>query len=185
MSKKNKEKCICVYSSSSDLIEDVYYKGAKELGRCIAGYNYKLVYGGGNIGLMAALARAVHENGGEVTGVIPEALKEKELAYENADKLIVTETMRERKEIMETSSDAFIALPGGFGTLEEIFEVLTLKQLHYHNKPIVFININNFFGKLFDLFEHIYSEGFADVKCKKLYYISSDAEEAVSYIDSY
>jgi uncharacterized protein (TIGR00730 family) len=178
-------KRICVYSSSSNLIPEIYINEARELGRCIVEYDYDLIYGGGNVGLMAALAGAVHENAGRVIGVIPESLKEKELAYEEADELIVTKTMRERKEIMEASADAFIALPGGFGTLEEILEIITLKQLKYHNKPVVFINTNDFYWKLFELFNIFYAENFVQGECEQLYYIALDAEEALSYIDLY
>lgn len=102
----NITKNICVYSSSSNSIDDIFYREAEDLGRCIAENNYRLVYGGGNIGSMSILAQSVHKNGGYITGVIPETLKDKELAYNNADKLIITKTMRERKEIMEMSSDA-------------------------------------------------------------------------------
>lgn len=181
----NITKNICVYSSSSNSIEDIFYREAEDLGRCIAENNYRLVYGGGNIGLMSILAQSVHKNGGYITGVIPEALKDKELAYNKADKLITTKTMRERKEIMEISSDAFITLPGGLGTLEEVLEILTLKQLNYHSKPVVFINTADFFRKLFDLFEFLYLKGFAKNDYKELYYIASDTQEAISYIRSY
>ncbi|MFH1414525.1 MAG: TIGR00730 family Rossman fold protein [Elusimicrobiota bacterium] len=181
----NITKNICVYSSSSNSIDDIYYRAAEDLGRCIVENNYRLVYGGGNIGLMSILAQSVHKNGGYVTGVIPEALKAKELAYNNADKLITTKTMGERKETMEMSSAAFIALPGGLGTLEEVLEILTLKQLNYHSKPVVFINTADFFRRLFDLFEFLYLKGFTKTEYKELYYIASDAQGAISYINSH
>ena len=128
------EKSICVYCSSSDHISETYVPVAQTTGRLITERGYTLIYGGGNVGLMGVLARSVHECGGRVFGVIPEALKAIEgVAYDLADELVVTRTMQERKAIMFTKANAFLVLPGGFGTLEEFMEVLTLKQLRYHN----------------------------------------------------
>ena len=131
---------ICVFCASSSAVAEVYVDVARRLGRRLAERGDRLVYGGGNIGLMGTLATACHERGGYIVGVIPESLKDKELAYEAADELIVTQDMRGRKTIMEKNADAFIALPGGFGTLEELLEIITLRQLHYHDKPVVILN---------------------------------------------
>ena len=129
-------KNICVYCSSSNLLDDVYYEEARTLGRLMATNGFGLVYGGGNVGLMGVLAKAVHQYNGHVFGVIPHALKNKEgVAYEIADELVITDSMRERKALMYENAHAFIALPGGIGTLEELTETLTLKQLGYHNQP--------------------------------------------------
>lgn len=180
------DKKICVYSSSSNHVAPVYFAAAKELGRVIAQRGDTLVYGAGLVGLMGEIAKSVHSHGGHVIGVIPEALKDIEgVAYEAADELIITKSMRERKAIMEERADAFIALPGGFGTLEELMEIITLKQLKYHTKPILILNINDFYTPLLTLFEHVYQARFALEDCKALYYVTSDIEEAVRYIDSY
>src|ERR1041385_8319731 len=122
-------KLLCVYCSSSDRLESKYYDAAAELGREMVARGWGLVYGGGKTGLMGAVARAVKGEGGRVVGVIPEFMKVRELAFDKADELLTVVTMRERKLLMETRADAFLALPGGFGTLEEIMEILTLRQL--------------------------------------------------------
>jgi uncharacterized protein (TIGR00730 family) len=179
------KKTICVYSSSSDAVSEHYFEAAEELGSLIGERRYTMIYGAGNIGLMGRLALAVHQHGGNVIGVIPEYLNNFGLAYEAADEIIVTTGMRERKAVMEQRADAFIALPGGFGTLEEMLEVLTLKQLQLHRKPIVFINTLNFYEKLFQQFEHLFRESFAKEDQRKLYAIAANAHEALTYIDTY
>ncbi len=178
-------KTICVYCSSSEALEPSYYQAAQELGILMARQNCTLVYGGGKIGLMGALARAIHEHGGKIIGVIPQALKEKELAYEACDELIVTKDLRDRKAIMETRADAFVALPGGFGTLEEVFEILTLKQLQFHLKPIVLMNTNGFFDHFVRLCEHIYQERFAKPDSRQLYHITPNTAGIFSYLNTY
>jgi len=115
-------KNICVYAASSDELDPAFYAAAEELGRLLAQRGNTLIYGGGAIGLMGALAKGVHAGGGHVVGVIPRGLRAREIAYEAADELVLTDTMRERKAIMENRGDAFVVLPGGFGTLEEAFE---------------------------------------------------------------
>ncbi|MCL4504673.1 MAG: TIGR00730 family Rossman fold protein [Chloroflexi bacterium] len=178
-------KSICVYSSSSNAIPQAYYQTAAELGALIAQHNHILVYGGSNVGLMGELARAVHQQRGKVVGVIPESIRARGVAYEQADELIVTRDLRSRKAVMETRSDAFIALPGGFGTLEEVIEVLTLKQLQAHDKPIVFLNQLGFYVRLFDLFEQFYAQQFTKSQYRQLYYDAPDAASALAYIESY
>jgi uncharacterized protein (TIGR00730 family) len=178
-------KTICVYSSSSDAVSEHYFEAARELGSLIGEHQYTMIYGAGNIGLMGRLAQSVHQHGGKVIGVIPEFLNDFGLAYEAADEIIVTTGMRERKAVMEQRADAFIALPGGFGTLEEMLEVITLKQLQLHRKPIVFINILNFYEKLFQQFEHLFQESFAKEDQRKLYAIVPNAKEALAYIETY
>src|SRR5688572_10363682 len=122
-------KLLCVYCASSDRLDPKYYAAAAELGREMVLRGWGLVYGGGWTGMMGAVARAVKQNKGHVVGVIPEFMKVRELAYDEADELVTVITMRERKLLMETRADAFVALPGGWGTLEEILEILTLRQL--------------------------------------------------------
>jgi cytokinin riboside 5'-monophosphate phosphoribohydrolase len=178
-------KTICVYCASSDAIAKQYFDAARELGKYIGENGYTLIFGGGKIGLMGELARSVHHFGGKVVGVIPGHLNEYGITYEESDELIVTSTMRERKAIMEEKSDVFIGLPGGFGTLEEILEIITLKQIQLHRKPVILLNTENFYRRLIDLFEHIYEEQFAKSMHRQLYFVAGDVPSAVSYIHSY
>ncbi len=178
-------KVICVYSSSSCTVDERYFRVANKLGSEIAKRGHIFLYGGGVVGLMGETAKAVHNCGGRVVGVIPRALNIKGVVYEYCDELIVTEGLRERKAIMDERSDAFIALPGGYGTLEEILEMITLKQLRYHNKAIVLLNAYGFYDSLLAQFEHIINNRFAKEECRKLYYITDDVNDALDYIESY
>lgn len=153
-------KRLCVYCASSDRIDPKYHAAAAELGREMVARGWDLVYGGGRTGTMGAVARAVKQNGGRVLGVIPEFMKARELAYDEADELVTVITMRERKLLMETRADAFVALPGGWGTLEEIIEILTLRQLEVVNKPCVILNQDGFYDPLLRLFERMLEEKF-------------------------
>jgi uncharacterized protein (TIGR00730 family) len=179
------QKGICVFCASSDAVEACYFDAAAQLGAEIARRNYSLVYGGTSVGLMRATAHAVHAEGGHVIGIIPEAIRDMGIAYETADELVVTRTMGERKAMMHERSEAFIVLPGGFGTLEEFFEALTLRQLNYHNKPIVLLNVNGFFDPLLELFDHLYTARFARSEHRSLYHVSLTPAEAVEYIGNY
>jgi uncharacterized protein (TIGR00730 family) len=179
------EKFICVYSSSSSAVDCQYFAAARELGTKMAQRNMGLIFGGGVVGLMGETARALHAANGMVVGVIPEALNEKGIVYENCDELIVTKGLRERKAIMDERADAFIALPGGFGTLEELLEIITLKQLRYHNKPVVVLNINGFYDGLIQVFENIIELKFAKVTSRDLYHVSPTVDDALSYIENY
>ncbi len=176
---------ICVFSASSDELEPAYYEVAAELGRAIGKREWALVFGGGTRGLMGECARGVHEHGGWVVGVIPMQIDGPGVTYEAADELIVTETLRQRKAEMDEYADAFVALPGGFGTLEEIIEALTLKQLQFHKRPVVFINTNGFYDHLLAFFEHIVGQKFAKEEHRDLYFVANTAEEAMTYIESY
>ncbi len=147
--------------------------------------SFDLVFGGADVGLMGITARAAKNSGTRVVGVIPRSFLEKGIAYKDADELILSNNLRDRKEIIESKSDAFIALPGGFGTLEEIIEILTLKQLMFHNKPVVFINTNSFYDNLIAQFETGYQENFAKKEYKELYYVSKSVENAINYIKHY
>ena len=151
-------KLLCVYCSSSDRLDPKYGVAAAELGRELVARGWGLVYGGGKTGLMGAVARAVKESGGHVVGVIPEFMKARELAYDEADELVTVVTMRERKLLMETRADAFVTLPGGFGTLEEIMEILTLRQLDVVNKPVVILNQDGYYDDLLRLFDRMLRE---------------------------
>ena len=178
-------KNICVYAASSDAVAPVYTEAAQTLGTALARHGHTLIYGAGNIGLMGVIARAVHAHGGRVVGVIPEKLRDLELAYREADELIVTTDMRERKALMERRADAFITLPGGFGTLEEILEVIVLKQLWYHDKPLVFLNINGIYDGLLRFFDRLIEEHFIKDTHRDLYYLADDPEGALDYIEHF
>ncbi len=178
-------KVICVYASSSNLIDRKYFDIASRLGEAIARNGDTLLFGGGVRGLMGAAATAVHRHNGRVVGIIPEALNQKGVVYETCDELIVTKSLRERKAIMDERSDAFIALPGGFGTLEELLEIITLKQLKYHNKPIVILNFDGFFDALLEQFGHIMDQHFAKPESSLLYHVTTDTEDALEYIETY
>ena len=176
---------LCVYCSSSDAVAPIYFETAEEVGSRLARQGYTLIYGGGRIGLMGALARAVHQNGGRVIGIIPEFLRSKGLAYEAADELVITRDLRERKAVMEARADGFVTLPGGFGTLEEALEIITLKQLGLHTKPVVMVNTQGFYTPLLQLLERIYQERFAKPEYRQLYHFAPDIGEAFSYLANY
>ena len=178
-------KTICVFSSSSSAVNSIYRDTTIKLGEKLGQYGFDLVFGGADVGLMGLIAKTAQKNGSKVIGVIPMPLVEKGIAYQEADELIVSNNLRDRKEIIELKSDAFIALPGGFGTMEEIMEILTLKQLMFHNKPIVFINTDGYYDNLIAQFEIGYQENFAKKEYKELYYISKSVENAIDYIKHY
>ncbi|MBT3517785.1 MAG: TIGR00730 family Rossman fold protein [Nitrospina sp.] len=180
-------KSICVFCSSSDLIDEVYFKTAIDLGCQIGGLNLDLVYGGGGIGLMGAVARSVHKNGGKVVGVFPEFLREKDKGFEytEADELIIAETMRIRKAIMDERADAFIVLPGGIGTLEEAIEIMSMKQLGLTEKPLAFVNTNNFYDGLVSNFQMMVGLKFAKSSILDLFAVCPNPSSALEFILSY
>jgi len=176
---------ICVFSSSSNAINNIYFQEAENLGKLIAKGNHTLINGGANVGLMEAVTIAASQAGAKTIGIIPEKLIGRSLVSENSHEVVITSDMQDRKSRMRDISDAFIALPGGFGTLEEILEVITLRQLSYHTKPIVFINTNQFFDYLFKQFEVSYHEMFAKEIYRELYFIAKTADEAMEFIVNY
>ncbi len=178
-------KTICVYCSSSNHVDQLYFETARELGAAIANFEYNLIYGGAHVGLMGAVAESAHKGKSKIIGVLPRIFKERNLDFKNADEFIVTHDLRERKAIMEKRADAFIALPGGFGTLEEVFEVITLKQIGFHNKPIVLINSNNFYQPLKQQIQQIINGHFANEHHKKVYFFADNVDEAMKYIHLY
>ncbi len=179
------KKAICVFCSSSESLDKKHYEIAKELGKLIAKSGYNLVHGGGKIGLMGVISEAVQSNGGKVIGVLPERLNIEGIASETDDEIIITKDMADRKTEMRKRSEAFIALPGGFGTIEEILEVITLKQLKYHTKPIVIINSDDFYEPLLQMFEQFYKQSFAKEDFKKYYFVAKEPSEAITYINNY
>lgn len=176
---------ICVFSSSSNAIADVYVQEAVDLARLIGKSKFCLINGGSNVGTMDIVTREASNHGAKTIGIIPEKLRDFNLASVHAHEIIVSGDMMERKFKMREMSDAFIALAGGFGTLEEILEVITLKQLGYHHKAIVFINTNGFYDDLFRQFEKSFGEKFAKESYRKLYFIAENAAEAMKYIQEY
>ncbi len=151
---------LCVYCGSSPGEKPEYAKTAHSLGKFLGEHGIRLVYGGGNVGLMGAVADGALEAGGEVVGVIPHALREKELAHSGLTELHSVSSMHERKTMMAELSDAFVALPGGIGTLEEIFEVYTWTQLGFHAKPCAFLNVSGYFDPLFEFLNRMVEQRF-------------------------
>ena len=161
-------KHVCVFCGSQTGSNPVHIETARELGRELAGRGLALVYGGGRVGLMGELATAVVQTGGTVIGVIPHSLSAKEIAYAEATELVVVGTMHERKALMADRSDAFVALPGGFGTCDELFEILTWGQLGIHKKPVAVLNVGGFFDPLLAWADHLTAEGFLKPKHREL-----------------
>ncbi len=176
-------KLLCVYCSSSDRLDPKYVTAAEELGHELVARGWGLVYGGGKTGLMGAVARAAKEKGGHVVGVIPEFMKARELAFDAADELVTVVTMRERKLLMETRADAFVTLPGGFGTLEEIMEILTLRQLDVVKKPCVFFNQDGFYDDLIRLFERMLAEKFFKPSNMDLFRVANSVPDIFTQIE--
>jgi uncharacterized protein (TIGR00730 family) len=176
-------KLLCVYCASSDRLDPKYYKAATELGERLVAEGWGLVYGGGKTGLMGAVARGTKSAGGRVVGVIPEFMKARELAFDEADELVTVITMRERKLLMETRADAFVTLPGGFGTLEEIMEILTLRQLDVVKKPCVFLNQDGFYDDLLRLFDRMLQDKFFKPSNLELFRVASTVPEIFSQIE--
>ncbi len=177
-------KLLCVYCASSDRLDPKYYAMAAELGRAMVLRGWGLVYGGGKTGMMGALARAVTQSGGHVVGVIPEFMKVRELAYIEANELHTVITMRDRKLMMETRADAFVALPGGWGTLEEIMEILTLRQLEVVKKPCVFLNQDGFYDPLLQLFNRMLDDKFFKPANLDLFRTANTIEELFTQIEA-
>lgn len=163
---------VCVYCGSSPGADPRYLEAAVEFGRCLAAEGVGLVYGGGQMGLMGAVARSVIEAGGHVTGIIPEFLHSRERMFEDATELLVVPDMHTRKRLMFERADAFLALPGGIGTLEELVEQLTWVQLDRHDKPVVLADIGGFWSPLLDLLAHMRQNGFIRVDLEVRYLVA-------------
>lgn len=182
----NNIKNICVFASSSNHLEELFYKDARELGMLIGKHNYNIVYGGSKLGMMYACAKAVKDFGGKIIGIMPERLANMGCANpEDCDEFILTAGMRERKAKLDELSDAVIAIAGGYGTLEELSELIVQKQLGYNNKPIVILNTDGFYDKLIEFFETIIAREFANTESRKLYFVARTPAEAIEYIKNY
>jgi len=178
-------KRIAVYCGSSSGVNGVYREEAANLGRVLAQQNTEVVFGGGKVGLMGHLADAVMEAGGRVTGIIPGFLHVKEVAHEGLTEMITVETMHERKALIYKISDAFIALPGGFGTLDELFEMLTWAQLGLHQKPVGILNVNGYFNAILDGVDNMLNEGFLKLENRNMIQVSGQAEELLQKMKQY
>lgn len=176
---------ICVFGAASNLIDEKYIKRTEELCYKLAQNGHELVFGAGANGLMGAAARGFKRAGARITGVIPNFFKTDtvEPIYDECDEIIFTDTMRERKKIMEDTADAFVVVPGGIGTLEELFEIITLKQLAQHKKPIAFYNIYDYYDKLMGFMDHCESERFIREGCHNLYLATDDDAKLIEYIE--
>ena len=172
-------KSICVYCGSKAGLGQTYLREAEALGGAIARHRMGLVYGGGNVGLMGAVARSALAAGGSVVGVIPRTLEERELAQREVHELIVTDDMHERKAIMARRSDAFLALPGGYGTMEELFEALAWSQLGFHAKPVGLLNTAGYFDPLVRFLDQAVERGFLRPKDRNLLQVEAEAEPLV------
>lgn len=175
---------ICVYCASSTQIDDAYFRAAEELGAEIAANKLQLVYGGGSVGLMGRVADTVLKNGGNVIGVIPQFMCEQEWDHTGLTQLIITKTMHERKEKMAFMSDAAVALPGGCGTLEELLEVITWKQLGIFTKPIIIVNINGFYDPLIAMLNRAIEQNFMRELHRDIWIVVQSASEVVGAIQN-
>lgn len=176
---------ICLYGASSNALDPVYYDAAYTFGKALAQRGHALVYGAGAQGVMGAAARGVKDAGGKVTGVAPRFLDVPGILLHTCDELILTETMAERKRIMMQKADAFVMAPGGIGTFEEFFEILTLKQLGRHNPPIAIYNVKGYFESMQKLLEHTVRENFAKPVCLQIYRLFDEPEALLTYFERY
>jgi uncharacterized protein (TIGR00730 family) len=176
---------ITVYCSSSSAVAPAYFDAAEAVGRALAAHGWALVYGGNSVGLMKAIADAARSAGGRVVGITPQLMVDKGIHDAKADELVVTNTMRDRKALMEERADGFLTLPGGLGTYEEIFEIIVGKQLGYHNKPIVLLNIEGYFVPFLQIIKHGIEQKFIKPKVRDLYFVAHTVDEAMEHFKSY
>jgi uncharacterized protein (TIGR00730 family) len=170
-------KSVCVYCGSSNRVDARFLDAATELGRLMGHAGLELIYGGGRIGLMGRVADGVLEAGGKVLGIIPGHLHAREVAHPRVTELIVVDTMHERKQLMAEKADAFVVLPGGYGTLDEMFEIITWRQLGLHDKPLVLADLFGYWTPLAQLLDTIIDTGFAQPDCRNLYHTVTSVAE--------
>ena len=176
---------ICIFGASGRELEESYYAAAELLGSLIARQGHTLVFGGGREGLMGAAARGAHKYGGDIIGIVPKFFDEPGIIYEHCTELVFTETVRERKQLMEERSEACVVLPGGIGTFEEFFEMLTLKQLGRSDRAIVVLNTNNYYGPMQHMLEDTARQRFMSRGCLELYGLADTPDKALDYIARY
>lgn len=182
---KSKIKRVCVFCSSSNFLNEKYYKDAKTLGQLLGTNGYDIVYGGSTLGMMWACASEVKKYGGKIYGVMPEKLAQMGCKTDNCDEFFLAKGMRDRKAKMDELSEAVIALAGGLGTLEELSEMFVQKQLGYNKKPIIILNTNGFYDKLLAFFDDMIDEKFANKFARNLIYIAQTPEDAINYLNTY
>ncbi len=178
-------KRICVFCGSSSGRNPVYASVAKELGSLLARRNTELVYGGGNVGLMGVLADSALELGGKVTGIIPQSIADLEIAHRGLTELYIVADMQERKQMMGEMADGFIALPGGFGTLDELSEALTYNQLRIYDKPVGLLNVNNYFNGLLNFLDHCVEEKFVRPEHRNNIVVADKAEDLLQAMEAF
>jgi hypothetical protein len=176
---------LCIYCGSSPGRRPEYADAARSMAGALVERNIKLIYGGGSVGLMGTLADAVLQQGGQVEGVIPEALLRKEVGHQQLSKLHVTHSMHERKMLMADLADGFIALPGGLGTLEELFEIWTWAQLGFHRKPCGMLNVTGFFDPLISFLDHTVSEQFVKATHRSILIVAQDPADLLDRMAAY
>ena len=176
---------VCVFCGSASGTNPLYAEAARELGTALAAHGLALVYGGGRVGLMGVVASATLAAGGAVVGVIPHALAQKEIAQEDCTELVVVHTMHERKALMADRAAAFVALPGGFGTCDELFEILTWAQLGIHAKPVAVLNVGGFFTPLLAWLDHLVSEGLLKPKHRALLLVATTVPELLARLENW
>lgn len=174
---------VCIYGSAIESIDEVYRKEGFKLGKELAKKGHSIVFGGGFEGMMGATANGAFEEGGEIYGIAPVWMKNFEGIFKECDKFSYTKSMDERKNLFLEKSDAFIITPGGIGTLDEFFEVWTLKKLKQHNKPIIVFNINNFFDEMFNMINEMTKKEFIPSEALELYQIANTIEEAINFLE--
>jgi uncharacterized protein (TIGR00730 family) len=172
-------RAVTVYCSSSRHVAPVYFDAARELATAIAKNGWQVVYGGNCVGCMGALADAARAAGGKVIGITPQLLVDQGIADEKCDELVVTSGMRDRKALLEERGDAFVALPGGLGTLEEVFEILVGRVLGYHQKPIVVLNVAGFYNPLLGMVENGIAQRFINASVRNAYFVARNVTEAI------
>lgn len=173
---------VTVFLSSAKRVDRFYFDTARQLGQAIARQGWTLVYGGNYVGCMASLADGAREMGGKVIGITPRLFVEENLADTFCDELIVTDSMRHRKHLLEERADAFIAFPGGLGTLEEFFEILVGRQLNYHQKPITLLNLRDFYTPLIELIHKGIQQHFIREQAWRLIHVADSVEQAIDYL---
>lgn len=181
----NKIENVCVFASSCDYIDKVYFDDAYMMGKLLAQNGFNVVYGGSNLGLMGEATNASRLNGADIIGVMPEKLYNLGIKEGDCTKFILTKGMRERKAKMDELSQAVVALAGGFGTLEELSEMIVQKQLGYNKKPIVLLNTNGFYTKLVEFFDEIIEKKFASKESREIYFVAKTPKEAIEYLKNY
>ncbi|MCV0425328.1 MAG: TIGR00730 family Rossman fold protein [Roseibium sp.] len=181
---QNQLTSVCVYCGSSFGSDPSHEASATRLGQLIAEAGLRLVYGGGSVGLMGTVANAALESGGDVTGIIPRFLEKREVMLDTLEDLIITKDMHERKHLMFQKSDAFIALPGGIGTLEEAVEMMTWAQLGQHKKPVLLANINGFWSPLLELFDHMRAQGYIRPETEIPYLVANKIEDILPMLSN-